>query len=211
MNDLETQHLEGLAKRATKWAWVWGAVAVVAAAVSIGTYESAASSPDGGSYVIWWGPVAFGAWGAIKNAVKDSKIRYQLRVPMPQIGFSSPAPVRTPPPRPGGWAAEPLLVQTAADYVKGPWAQASRSDLIRGRLLLVQMPTGLRLKFNADNGSDWALYASKIHHVALVGSGPNVIVEVIYQHPGRDSEVTTIVGPKGRMGEICAAIGRPIV
>lgn len=216
MIDLERQHLEALANRAIGWAWLSGLVAVVAAGVSFATYADAANNPNGGSYYIWWGPVAFGAWGAIKNGLKASKIRAMLRQAGPAVHASSPAPVGTSP----GLAASSevssgdpehqLLAQTSADYVKGSWAQASRSDLTRGWLLLMRTPRGMRLKFNADSGSGWALYTSKIHHVALVGSGANVIVEVIFQHPGRDSEVTTIVGPKGRMREICAAIGHPI-
>lgn len=217
MIDPERKQFDALANRATGWAWVSGLVAVVAVGVSFATYADAANNPSGGSYYIWWGPVVFGAWGAIKNGIKASEIRAMLRQAGPAMHAPSPAPVGTPPGLAasagvlGGAPEHQLLAQTSADYVKGSWAQASRSDLTRGRLLLMRTPRGLRLMFNADSGSGWALYTSKIHHVAMVGSGPNVIVEVIFQHPGRDSEVTTIVGPKGRMREICAAVGHPIV
>jgi hypothetical protein len=212
---VERRQLESLANRATAWALASGLMAVVAAGVSFATYEDAANNSNGGTYYIWWGPFVFGAWGAISNGIKASRFRALLRQAGPTTQVSSPTPVGIPPGLAGSAAvlADPdqqLMVQTSADYVKGPWARARRSDLTRGWLLLVQTPRGMRLKFNADRGTSWALYASMIHHVALVGSGPNVIVEVVFQHPDRDSEVTTVVGPRGRVREICAAIGHPI-
>jgi hypothetical protein len=90
-------------------------------------------------------------------------------------------------------------------------ADCCELDFAAGRLLLVATPRGLRLKFTADAGTSWALYASKIHEVALVGSGPNVIIEVVFKHPGEPVGIRTIVGPKGRMGEICRLLGYPIV
>lgn len=215
MPDLNARDLHRLASRSTLKACAWGVLAVVAAAISLATYADAANSPSGGTYILWWGPVVFGIWGVLVNAVRSLRLRSMARqvarigVPTvshpgvaPSLGSAAPDIVLDP--------DQELLVHTSADLVHGSWAAASRSDLVRGWLFLVRTPRGLRLRFRSDHGSGWSLYTSKIHHVAPVKSGLNVIVEVVYQHPGKASEVTTIVAPRDRIRSICAEIGFPI-
>jgi hypothetical protein len=38
---------------------IWSVLAVVAILISVATYTSADA---GGTYLVWWGPVAFGIW-----------------------------------------------------------------------------------------------------------------------------------------------------
>lgn len=214
MSDLDRRQLELLAKRANGWAVAWACISCGAAFISLMTYAAAASNPGGGSYVIWWGPVVFGVWFTIKNAAKAARIRAFLRqmgsAPLPSTPSTAVSPTVATEAAQSSDDTQ-IIVRTSADYVSSPWSSAKRSDLTRGWLLLVATPRGLRLKFKADAGASWALYASKIHDVALVGNGPNVIIEVVFKHPGEPLGIRTIVGPKGRMSEICRLLGYPIV
>ncbi|GGU46228.1 hypothetical protein [Nocardioides albus] len=220
MSDLDRRKLESLATRANVWAVVWLCIAGGAGVVSLLTYTDAASSPTGGYYIIWWGPVAFGVWLAIKNAIRATQIRALLRqvgsAALPQMSSSAVPPKVSPaevaPSTHDPQTQDPqTIVRTSADYVSSSWSSAKRSDLTRGWLSLVATPRGLRLKFKADTGTSWALYASKIYEVALVAKGPNVIIEIVFKHPGEPVGIRTIVGPKGRIGEICRLLGHPIL
>lgn len=215
MSDLDIRQLEVLAKRANVWTVAWACTSGGAAVVSLMTYAGAASSPEGGYYIVWWGPVVFGVWFAIKNAFKAARIRALLRqlrsttLP-PKSSSALPSSVTTSEVVRSAHDSQ-TIVRTSADYVSSSWSSAKRSDLTRGWLLLVATPRGLRLKFKADEGSSWALYASKIYEVALVDSGPNVIIEIVFKHPGEPVGIRTIVGPKGQMREICRLLGYPIL
>lgn len=46
------------------WGLVWF---TVAAFVTLATYASAGDPGSDGSYVFWWGPMAFGAWKTLRG------------------------------------------------------------------------------------------------------------------------------------------------
>lgn len=39
----------------------------MAGLITIGTYVAAADASSDGSYVFWWGPMAFGAWKMLRG------------------------------------------------------------------------------------------------------------------------------------------------
>jgi hypothetical protein len=65
--------VEEARNRARKWFFVNLAIAVAGAVVSLASYAAAASSPEGGTYGIFWGAIAFGGWFALKNAMTWAK------------------------------------------------------------------------------------------------------------------------------------------
>jgi hypothetical protein len=61
------------------WFFVNLAIAAGGGLLSLASYAAAASSPEGGTYGIFWGAVAFGGWFAIKNAIAWSNCNKALR------------------------------------------------------------------------------------------------------------------------------------
>lgn len=97
----ERQQLEAAASRATWWCVLCVSGAAIAVMVSLVTYADAADNPQGGTYYVWWGPVALGLWAAFRNGVKATKIRSFLRASSPArfagvMAAPSPAPAIAP-------------------------------------------------------------------------------------------------------------------
>lgn len=125
----------------------------------------------------------------VDQVLKQVEVRSVGSAALPQMS-SSTVPPNVPPSEVAPSVHDPqpqdpqTIVRTSADYVSSSWSSAERSDLTRGWLSLVATPRGLQFKFKADTGTSWALYASKIYEVALVAKVPNVIIEIVFKHPG---------------------------
>jgi len=66
---------------ATRWMWVNTAIAIAGAVISVASFAAAeVGGGSGGRYIVFWGAVIFGGWGAIKNYVARRRARRALGV-----------------------------------------------------------------------------------------------------------------------------------
>lgn len=63
------------ASSATRRAWIWVLVAIVGAALSLGTLNEAAQGKNGGGFVIMWGAVLVGGLNSARNFSSAAKFR----------------------------------------------------------------------------------------------------------------------------------------
>lgn len=54
-------------------------IAAVGGGISLVSYMNAASNESGGSYIVWWGLIAFGAWTAFQGLSIYVEYRKALR------------------------------------------------------------------------------------------------------------------------------------
>jgi hypothetical protein len=54
--------------RARRWFFINLAIAVIGGLLSLGSYTSASTNPEGGTYYVMWGAIAFGGFFAAKCA-----------------------------------------------------------------------------------------------------------------------------------------------
>jgi hypothetical protein len=69
-NQLETVRRERARKTAVRDIAIGAAIAAVAGGISLATYEAASSSPEGGTYYVFWGGVVYGGYMALKGFAK---------------------------------------------------------------------------------------------------------------------------------------------
>lgn len=70
-------HSKAVRKRALRQIMIGLALLVVGLVVTVATYSHASSSQTGGTYIVAWGPIVFGALGALRGFLLLTRSRKQ--------------------------------------------------------------------------------------------------------------------------------------
>lgn len=107
-------------------------------------------------------------------------------------------------------SAPTVLAQTSASIGNITWQYMRRKDLVNGALAAVDLDGERALVFSSGPGEQVTLRETDIAEVTKVGSGFNIVVDVVYGDPLIEPGFLCFVGPRGRMKTIFATLGHPI-
>jgi hypothetical protein len=84
-------HVRQTGRRRAVWAWVHGAICLAGIAITIGTFEAAYQN-SGGTYLVCWGAIIFGAINCARNWSKYARSKEVAAHLEQRIGTPSPQP-----------------------------------------------------------------------------------------------------------------------